>query len=491
MNKQSFSSNKINLLIVGFGPHARRIYYPVCKQEENNLGIQIIYGIDLLDKKSEIENYLRERGESLPMFYVESPNYTNILDRKTENELNKIIGKYKIKGVIISTEPLAHVQYAAWALSRGLHVLMDKPVSTVKNSSTSEKAASKIIEDFNYLKELYEKSKAKYGRLLFSLMAQRRYHPAFRKMRELISEVFQKTNCPVTSIQSFHSDGQWRLPSEIIDIKYHSYNDGYGKCSHTGYHSFDIIPWLLEAAENPKKRINNVDIFSNFLRPNDFISQINLDDYQKIFPDFPKFSRYNEKTFRELTYNYGEIDAFNSFAFKHGKDTITLGSANFVHNGFSQRGWLKAKKDLYKGNGRVRHETHLIEQGPFQAISFISYQSSEIDPNKQEGIYDIGGEYHLDIHLFRNHNLFPRWKSYEKFSIRDLTTNVLGGYSRGHQEDARRQAIIEFVNFIKDKKIEPQSNFLDHEHGTRLLTGAYLSAARQFNGKNPLVNIEF
>lgn len=483
--------NKINLLLIGFGPHARRIYYPTCKQEENHLGVQIVFGVDLLEKKADIESYLKDKNEFLPMYYVESQRCDDTLSSKTEKELNKIVDKYQVQGVIISTETSAHVSYASWALLKGLNILMDKPVSTVKNSSTSEEAAYKIIDDFNVLKRLYKNSKITYGRLLFSLMAQRRYHPAFQKIRELVYEIFQQTNCPITSIQSFHSDGQWRLPTEIIDIKYHSYNDGYGKCSHTGYHSLDIVPWLIEAAETPEKKIDNVDIFSNFVRPTDFISQINLDDYKRMFGDFLQYNRYDEKEFRKQTQKYGEIDAFNSFAFKHGNDVITLGSLNFVHNGFSQRGWLQAKKDLYKGNGRVRHETHFIEQGPFQAISFISYQSSEVNPNKQEGIYEVGGEYHLDIHVFRNHNLFSRWKSYEKFSIKDLTTNVLEDYSRGHQEDARRRAIVEFIDFIKGKKTNPLSDFLDHERGTKLLAGVYLSAARRFNKKDPLVNIKF
>lgn len=483
--------DKVNLLLVGFGPHAKRIYYPICKSEENTVGAKIVFGVDLPNKKLDIENYLRIRKEYLSMYYVEALGKNKRLSKQTENILDDIILKNKINGVIISTEPLAHVKYASWALSRGLHILMDKPISTVQGASTNEKSARIIIDDFNFLKSQYLKSKTKNQRLLFSLMAQRRFHVAFQKMRELVKEVFLKTNCPITSIQSFHSDGQWRLPSEIIDIKYHSYNDGYGKCSHTGYHALDIVPWLMEASEASEKHIDNVDIISNFLRPTDFISQLNLKDYQDVFPNFDYINKYCERKFRNLTQKYGEIDAFNSFIFKHGKNTITLGSINLVHNGFSQRGWLQAKQDLYKGNGRLRHETHFIEQGPFQAISFISYQSSEVDPEKQQGLYDVGGEYHLDIHVFRNNNLFPKWKSYEKFSIKDISQNIITGYSRGHQEDARRNAIIEFIEYIKGKKLKPQSEFLDHERGTKLLSGVYLSAARRFNNKNPLINIKF
>jgi len=479
----------INLLLIGFGPHARRIYYPIITNETDKFNTKIVCAVDLKSQKKVIDEYLSKRNETLPVYYIKNPHQGKHIHKKTQILLNKIVTQYNIKGIILATEPLAHVGYTYWALSKGLNILMDKPISTVKNSSISEQAAKQLINDFKFLKTTYIKAKNKFNPLIFSLMAQRRYHPAFQKMKDLIREVFKETNCPVTSVQSFHSDGQWRLPSEIIDIKYHSYNDGYGKCSHTGYHALDIVPWLLEAAESPEKKINNVDVFTNFVRPIDFISQFNLKDYEKVFPNFKKVNTYNEKQFREKVNRYGEIDAFNSFAFKHDDRIITLANLNFIHNGFSQRGWLEPKKDLYKGNGRIRHESHLIEQGPFQAISFISYQSSEINLTNKNNLYDVGNEYHLDIHVFRNHNLFPKWKNYEKYSIKDLNQNIVTGYSRGHQEDARRNCIIEFINLVQGKTKQSLSNYLSHEKGTNLLSAVYLSASKRFNKQNPLVNV--
>jgi len=481
----------IPLLLIGFGPHARRIYYPIITNEHHALGASIVCAIDLQSQKSVIEEYLSKRKETLPVYYLDKPDNNRIFPKQLQILLNTIVQKYKIQGIIISTEPLAHVGYAYWALKKGFSILMDKPISTAIHASVSEKAANQILDDYQFLKREYRKATIKDKHILFSLMAQRRYHPAFQKLKQLIQEVYQHTGCPVTSIQSFHSDGQWRLPSEIIDITYHSYNEGYGKCSHTGYHALDIVPWLLEGAESKETKINNVDIFTNFLRPNDFLSQLPLNKYTRLFAHFGDYSRYTETQYRKITKQYGEIDAFNSFAFKHNDRTITLGSMNFVHNGFSQRGWLIPNTDLYKGNGRVRHESHFIEQGPFQAISFISYQSDQIDPSQKQNIYGVGGEYHLDIHVFRNHNLIPQWKRYEMFSIKDLHTSVVSGYSRGHQEDARRQAIWEFVRHLHRPTSKHTSHFLNHERGTLLLAGVYKSAAKRFHGNNPLVNISW
>jgi len=478
----------ISLLLIGFGPHARRIYYPIITHEQSSTGASIVCAVDLLSQQSVIEEYLSKRKETLPVYYLDKPDNNRTLPKHIQILLNTIVQKFNIQGIIISTEPLAHVGYANWALENGLSILMDKPISTAIHASVSEKAANQILDDYQFLKKKYLKAKMKDKHILFSLMAQRRYHPSFQKMKLLIQEVYTRTGCPVTSIQSFHSDGQWRLPSEIIDIDYHSYNQGYGKCSHTGYHALDIVPWLLEAAESKDSKINNVDIFTNFLRPNDFLSQIPMKNYTNLFPHFNKHNHYTEKEIRTITQNYGEIDAFNSFAFKHNDRTITLGSMNFVHNGFSQRGWMTPNADLYKGNGRVRHESHFIEQGPFQAISFISYQSDQIDPSQKHNIFGVGGEYHLDIHVFRNHNLIPAWKRYELFGIQNLNKLIVSGYSRGHQEDARRQAIIEFIHHLHKPTTEHTSHFLDHERGTILLAGVYQSAAKRFHHKNPIIN---
>lgn len=486
--------DRIKVLIIGLGPHAKRIYYPICRRDGEAHNIQLAYVVDLEEKRRDITKYLIEQKDtSTQTYFIEPQNRTyNKLSSAVKIKLDQIVEQFNIKGVIISTEPQVHVMYALWALQRGLSILMDKPISIHKNISTDPKVPQKLIDDYETLKIVYLDSKKKNKKIFFGLMAQRRWHPAFLKIKSLISEVFKDTNCPITSIQAFHADGQWRLPSEIVDIDYHGFNQGFGKCSHSGYHFFDIVTWLLEGAESQEKSIDNVDIVTNFLRPNDFLHQINLKDYQNIFSNFKLESKYTEKKLSSLFKNYAEIDAFSSLAFKHRNKIQTLANINLAHNSYSQRGWPSVDgKDLYKGNGRLRHESHFIEQGPFQAISLISYQSKEIDPAKMQDLYDVGGENHLDIHIFRNSNLFPRWKTYEKISVEDLSKNIMIGKSRGHQEDARRNAVMDFFKFLNGKKIVLVSDFLDHERSIKLMAGVYQSAANRFGRKDLLVNIPF
>jgi predicted dehydrogenase len=483
----------INLLLIGLGPHARRIYYPISAKNGIKNDFRIVQAIDLESKKDDISGFFKLNGfDPIDVTYLrDDQKCFKCLKLEVISILDRIVKEKQIHGVIISTEPLAHVCYAEWALSRGLSVLMDKPVSTREDVVNSLNAVEGLLDDYKRLERAYLMAKRKNPKITFSLMAQRRYHPAFLKIKELIKEVFEKTNCPITSLQSFHSDGQWRMPSEIVDQVYHPYCQGYGKCSHSGYHSIDIAPWLLEATETKGKEINNVDVFSNFLYPRDFLSQMNLADYKKFFPDFDKFNKYGSRELLKKYKKYGEIDAFLSFKFKHNKETITLGSANLVHNGFAQRNWPTAKgRDLYKGNGRVRHESHYIEQGPFQAISYVSYQGKEVNPKNLKGIYDVGGEYHLDIHIFRNQKMFPEWKNYQKYSVKDLGANIMEGKSRGHQEDARRRCVLEFVKAIH-RGTEVASDFLDHKRSTMLFYAAYKSAALRKLGKDPVVSIPF
>ena len=375
----------MNLLIIGVGHHARRIYIPSLMDGE----ICSVYGLDLIKEKELIDNYIQKNNYPIEMYYIEDDKNTDKITKNSLIIINEVVKENKIDCVIISTDPLTHFKYAKWALEKGIHILMDKPITSERNVSSNIKKAKKLISDYCKLEKLYIKAKNK-KHIVFSLMSQRRYHPIYKIMREKIVEIFNETNCPVTSIQTSHSDGQWRTPSEIIDLEYHGYNLGYGKCSHSGYHSIDMVTWLLSSAEGNLKKVTGAEVSTSFLRPSDFLHQINYSDYNKIFPSFNKVNKYSCKEFLSKTGKFGEIDAFSNITFMSGKNIQTLASLNLMHNGFSQRGWLSPEaRDLYKGNGRVRQEQYFIEQGPFQSISLIAYQSQEVCEKDDVDIYSL------------------------------------------------------------------------------------------------------
>lgn len=473
----------INVLLVGCGYHARRIYVPHLVEQKN---AKLSAIVDLASQKEKIEAFLAEKSiTDIDFYYTNDNRISDDLSQEEIENLNNLVAKQEIDAVIISTEPLAHFKYAKWALEHNLHVLMDKPITTEYNVSTDKEKARKLYSDYLFLKGLYQ-SKLKHKKLAFILQAQRRHHGGFLKTRELIIEIAKKANCPVTSILSFHSDGQWRFPKEIIEQTYHPYNQGYGKMSHSGYHSLDTAIWLAQSSIlDSDKEYDNFELYAQVTRPTDFFSQLRPNDYIRLFSEMDKNDLFSSEQLKDMLLANrigsvtGELDAHALIALKHGKNTITNIGSHAVHNGFSQRNWISASgRDLYKGNGRVRHESYIIEQGPFQCVIVNSFQSheifkSEIPPNA------VGGEYHYDIHIFRNSTLFPEYKAYELITMSEINKLVDLKYSRGHQEDARRSCVEEFILAIERQTPSDQqiSNFLDHELSTHILSAIYESVA--------------
>ena len=484
------------IILIGLGPHSKRIYYPLIEKFSESKRFKLVAIVDLESKKEDILDFLGEKANNHDLVLIPKKRQSyNKLNREVGKKLNELVKKYNVSGVIISTEPLVHVMYAKWALKNNLHILMDKPISTHFNISTNEKKAKKLIEDYDNLEKAYKQAIERNPSITFSLMAQRRFHPAFKKIRELIADCKMKTNCPVTSIQTFHCDGQWRMPSEIINQLYHPYMQGYGKCSHSGYHFFDIVPYILSAGTDDNKFYDNIEVISSFVRPLDFMAQLTLEDYEKLFgkKEFNKYNPYNQTELNIFMKKYGEIDAFTNICFKRGNRVMTVASLNLAHNGFARRDWITAEgRDLYKGNGRVRHEFHIIEQGPFQSIHYHSYQSEEINPEDSDDIYEVGGEYHLEIFVFRNTKMIGG-KALEVFNIKDLNVNIMGGKSRGHQEDARANGFLEFIEAVNNqrKREEMTSEFLSHKHAVIITSAIYQSAIARLKNKNPLIKMPF
>jgi predicted dehydrogenase len=485
----------INVLLIGLGPHARRIQLPILLKDGPKYVAAVKAIIDLASQKDVIENYLHVKTETFTpelLFLTKeqarlekgelSPGFVRTLD--------SLVKKWNINAVFICTEPACHTPYAKWALRKALHVFMDKPISAPLHLATSVSAIDRITGDYLELADLYKKQKTKHPGLIFELMTQRRYHPAFHELDRLIREVKERTGVPITSFQSTHNDGQWRMPDEIVDQDYHPYNQGYGKCLHSGYHSIDITSWLVRRSYASTHKLKDVELFANLVYPNDFLAQLPLDRYLDLFSGFEQYRKYSPEVLAEKYETYGEIDIQISAAFKDEEGrTLTAGQLSLLHNSVAQRNWPTAEgRDLYKGNGRVRHEAHYLVQGPFQTIYFQSLQSEEI-LNEKVNHSDIGGEYHLDIHVFRNNKMLPQWKAYEKISLNDLAINILEGYSRGHQEDARRAAILTFLRSVNDTNTLRYSDLLDQDYSIGMIGATYRSALYRKLGLNPLVKV--
>ena len=145
----------INILLIGLGYHSRRIYYPILLELQAKNKIDKISIVDLEKERCTIKSYLKEKeAKNYKLFLLKEPE-----NEKLSSKTFKILedASINVSGVIISTEPLAHIVYAKWALKKQLHILMDKPVSTHKGISTDTKKGKQLIADFDSLKRLYLK----------------------------------------------------------------------------------------------------------------------------------------------------------------------------------------------------------------------------------------------------------------------------------------------------------------------------------------------
>lgn len=487
--KKIQSSGKINLMVIGVGPHSRRIYLPILFKLRNEFGVNIKLGIDVNSQKNVVKEYLAKNSYELPMYYVDPFPNVEVLPADLDAYLSKFADENNIDGVIIATEPLCHKAYALWAVKKGLHVLMDKPVTTRNNVVSKINEARAIYTDYLEILTSYNKLQKKKD-TIFSINVQRRFEAGHQKVFDLIKEVKDRFNAPITSIQSMHSDGVWILPEEIDTQLYHPYFLGYGKVSHSGYHILDIVYDYYKSGLIESKKPDRAELFTSFLQPNGLLKQFTNEDFESYFgPEYKNLEKHSYDELIKKYKNYGEIDAFTLV--KLIKDNINICdiSINLLHDTFSRRSWMYPDKDLYKGNGRIKHQYHTIQQGPFQCIQIHNYQANDKQEKSTKKDYNLGGNNHFDINVFRNSKMFGvNEKPLHVYHINDLNkgfsfTNKL------YHETVKSLVVIEFLKFIqgKIKKSDLTSNIDDHEVTVRMMSSIYESHNNYINGDNPIV----
>ena len=231
----SSNSSQVKILMIGVGLFGKSCYlnHFIKKQYAN---AKLIACVDLVEQSTLVEQYLNEfEPYNRPKTYF----ITKSLQTNFNNFLDSIVKKEGINAVIISTPPEVRLPYIKWALRNNLHVLSDKPLTAPPNCSVELEASTKLFNDYNKIVQLYDVGLQTNPDLVFDLMVQRRYHPAYQLILDKLSEVAEHTGCPVTNVQLTHADGQWRFPNEIIEIDYpdcNHDNQGNGKSTHSGYH---------------------------------------------------------------------------------------------------------------------------------------------------------------------------------------------------------------------------------------------------------------
>ena len=482
------------IILIGCGPHAKRVYIPALELLVKSRKVELKLVVDLIENEENIKSFLKEKSIDCETIFCHG-FISQSLPSSLADKLNNFCKENNINGVIIATEPLSHRAYAEWALKIGLNILMDKPFSSRNNCVSDLIQAKGIKEDFDFIHDLYIKNLAKYNNI-FIINTQRRFHPCFDFVLEKINEIKDLTKCPVTSIEASHCDGQWRLPSEIVTQHYHPYNSGYGKASHSGYHIFDMVYRLYSKSVVQEKCADEINIVSSFIQPLGFLKQFDEDDYKRLFGNskYDSVKKWSDNELYTILNDYGEMDLSTIVTLK--KDNVAIGNItiNLLHNGFARRTWLNPGDDLYKGNGRVKHEHYSIQQGPFQNIQIHSYQSKD-KHNAMSDIEDYwGGNNHFDVLIYRNPLVCENDSSMQKFSMQEiLNIYKLNVKDKLVTESVKYNIVQDFVRYLNNElsKDDIDSKIDDHQLPVKIMSGAYQSHILRNRDENPIIKYSF
>ena len=476
---------EVNLMLIGCGHHARRIYVPSIIEMSKTKPIRICAVIDVLLEKTKVTEFLDKLGVQAETLFIEDSNSLGKdLPAELIRKMDLLVSKFSINAVVISTDPLYHHVYARWALENKLNILMDKPISTRLNAVSVSTQAEGILEDYDELLSMYNDVQSE-EETIFSIMTQRRYDPCFIKVFELISDAAERFNIPVTSIQAMHADGVWIFPDEVVEQISHPYNTGVGKCSHSGYHIFDIVWQIYRAGMRAGKLPQVGEVTTAFVQPVGLVEQFSQDDYRKLFGSkYDNRNRSEQDSLKTIMAGYGENDAFSILKLlKDGINVCNI-SINLLHNSFSRRSSLTPATDLYKSNGRVKHQSFHVQQGPFQCIQIHNYQSKDKHEKSTADESLLGGNNHFEIFVFRNSDFFGAdVPPLEVIQSADLKMKSSLNESGLDSESPKDLAIIEFVDFILGKKNKKDlvSNIDTHAFPAKLMSAIYQSHSNQHN----------
>lgn len=398
------------LALIGLGLHARRIYLPILSNMIKTGELEKLIIFDIPSQREEIAKQL-ELLELNPDCFIELP----------ENDLSTFFKKHSqnhdLNAMLISSDPLVRMVYYDLALENSLAVLADKPVFTIKGLADDPKQARAF-----YTEAISLNNKFKEKNINFHVQVQRRMHQGYLLVHNLLDEVIQKMQIPITSIHIQHADGMWMLPREW-QRDYHPFKYGYGKLLHSGYHFVDLLSWFSQLNDQIYQ-FDNVDIVSKKISSRDLQAQ-----WEKC-----SIPGWNQDPIQHVS---GEYDVHSLIDFKSKGRTMTTANLQLQHNSFSDRNPDVHPIDLYKGIGRIRHERVDIKVSTIFNIQVHSYQSES--KGESEGI-QVGETEHFDIYVFRNTHFLPG-KPFEKITLEKNDS----GFFKSHNERAREKLLLSFL----------------------------------------------
>jgi hypothetical protein len=307
---------------------------------------------------------------------------------------------------------------------------------------------------------------------------------------------------------------------EMCTRDYHPYKHGYGKLMFSGYHFIDLLMWLLsindEVRDDPPL-LSDADGFrvkcAKFC-PSDALEQIDPERLRTLLQASPEDVAESLKQVPSDLSTLGELNvhAIVQSLTRSGAVECTA-SLNLLHNSFSRRAWFEPRPDLYKGNGRVRHERLVVQVGPLLSLQLHSYQAGKALPGSaanaetarawshteellaatglsrpaspdaaEDGAYAAGHEEHFDVTIYRNTEVVggPAVETIP-FGKMMMTMEQLGEEGAaaaptctGHNEKARHVLLDQWLRRAEGGGLSPLSQQRD---AMRMLSRLYAQLA--------------
>ena len=334
------------LLIIGLDEIVINKYMEIVFQCLHE-GILSGYSVfDLCGQEQRINNWI-EKVQIKPdacyyIPYKENKKGIAIDDGYFEETVSKYIEDPKRIKVYIATETSGHEYYLRFFMSRGISVLVEKPVVCPLNNG--EFAPDRIMPVMSELLG-YTKQYQNY----YSVMNLGRYSPLFYDrvyvpVRNIVNEI----RSPITSLHIRHCGGVWNTHKEYDIRRDHPYKYGYGMLMQGGYHYIDLFAQFIYI---------NKELLSGIPLTLSFVTYMaGPTDQELRIGAIPSKLINDIKTDEDLCgIKYGETDFVTVIQLSDtaSKRIITLGSICLEQTTASIRNWSVIPTGQYNKNGRI------------------------------------------------------------------------------------------------------------------------------------------
>lgn len=450
-----------HIALAGVGPHAKNNLLPLFAEDAT---IRLSAVIERRSREEDARAAVAgHAGHTRFTWCPDEAAYNDLLPTEVSSSLDRLVRADRLDGLVVATHPRAHAAYLRWAASRGVDVLVDKPVTA--HPLVDEQSARDLELVYNDLRSLFEVSSA-----TAAVMANRRAHPGYCFVKEYATAFAAEHGVPLTSVESSFGHGYWNMPNEFFTREDHSYRDGYGALLHGGYHAIDVACWLLDAngALGHGAAYDEVRVSTRHVNPADFFCQVNEHAYELAFGP-TDIGRWMTPDAIAAAAAFGATDVWLLFQRRRSGRTITTGAIYVGESTVNMRAWLDLPTDTYRGNGRVSRERVTLQFAHLLAIEARYRRGFSGSLDAEDGIFSVD--------IMRNSRLLGgNAVEQHVFTARDAESLCAVG---------RREIFRRWI-----ARVQTGSELGTHSNAISILSAAERSIIRDRAGLSPEVVIQ-